>query len=176
MRAISLAFPALLATLTAMPPALLRAQEGQFTPGRSYIGPALSLSSVGSAPAIGGHFEHAVSRNLGVGALAGYWSYGSSLGGISTDLSYVSLGGTASYHFPVNGNSRWDPFVGAALGYYIVSVSSDAGGLGDFSEADSRMFAGAFGGTRYFVSPGLALVGRAGIGSAYVTLGVDFQF
>jgi hypothetical protein len=61
-------------------PAALRDQNAAlatgFAKGRSFIGPALSLSGVGTAPVIEGHFEHAQSRSLGIGAFVALWSYG----------------------------------------------------------------------------------------------------
>ena len=152
------------------------AEVGSFTAGRNYAGPAVSLSGVGTSPVIGGNFEHAKGKNLGLGAFVARWSYSESQGGATGSIGYLALGGTASYHFDVPDGSRWDPFVGGALGYYIVSASSEIEGLGEFSAAESRLATGAFAGGRYFLSPSLSLVGRAGLGVTYLSLGVDFQF
>jgi len=88
----------------------------------------------------------------------------------------VALGGTASCHLEVPEDSRWDPFVSGALGYYIVGATSGGEGLSEARTAASRVAVGAFAGGRYFVKPSLALVGRAGLGVTYLSVGVDFQF
>jgi len=148
----------------------------QWAGGNTYGGPAVSLSGVGTAPVIEGHIERANGSNLGLGGFVAYWSYGEVGPGVSLDYTYVAVGGTGTYHFPIETQERLDPFVGLSLGYYIVSVDG-SGAYGDFFDVGaSRIFLGAFGGVRYFLTPKVALVGRVGFGSTHLSAGVDFRF
>jgi hypothetical protein len=124
-----------------------------------------------------GNFEYAQSRNLGLGGFVAYWSYryGAEAYGFSADLRYVALGGTVNYHFGTGDASPWDPFIGAALGWYFVSASTSDSDVGGITEALSGMAIGGFVGARYFVTPSVALVGRLGLGLHYLSVGVDFR-
>lgn len=148
--------------------------QGPFRQGSSFIGPSLSLASYGSTIAIGGHFERAISERFGVGAAAQYFSYGCDAPGIDCSVKYVSLAGTGAYHFEVS-NEKLDPFVGVALGYHLVSCTLDFQGV-DYCGSSNRFLLGAFGGIRYFVKESIAIVGRAGFGLGYLSVGVDFRF
>jgi hypothetical protein len=64
--------------------------------------------------------------------------------------------------------------VGLALGYYIVSTSTNAPGV-SWSGDSNRIFLGGFGGVRYFFSPKMAGVVRAGVGSTTLTVGLDLK-
>src|ERR1043166_6639697 len=164
--------PALTAgVLAVLSPSMANAQ---FRGAVSLAGPTISLSGVGSSAALGAHFEHAVSDRFGWGLFASYWSFGEEYGGGSLSYKYVALGGTGAYHFEVD-NEKIDPFVGAAIGYYVVNFS----GTDDLSDLDARsshLFAGGFGGVRYFVKPNMALVGRAGFGETHLSVGLEFKF
>jgi hypothetical protein len=163
-------FAALLAPATA---------SAQFGPDQTYLGAHLGVSGVGSAAAIGVSADVSYDENISIGGWLDTWSYGERFtypgdGGGSWDVRYVALAATGSYHFPVEDNPKLDPFVGVALGYYIVSSSSSVAGF-DYSGSSSRLFVGAYGGARYFFRPDLAGVARVGFGSAYLTLGVDLK-
>jgi hypothetical protein len=134
------------------------------------------MATYGSTAAFGGHFEHAVSDRFGVGAAVEYFSYGCGSGDITCNLKYVSLAGTGVYHFEVS-NEKLDPFVGGALGYHVVSCTiSVVGDNTNYCGSGSRLLIGAFGGLRYFVKESIAIVGRAGYGLGYLSVGVDFRF
>ncbi|MGH7561190.1 MAG: RDD family protein [Gemmatimonadales bacterium] len=152
--------------------------QAQFQAGTSLIGPTAGVSGVGSSAAIGAHFERAVTDRAAWGAFVQYWSYGADQvsQGVSygIDYRYFAFGGTGAYHFAAD-DERLDPFVGGGVGYYVVSLSGDGGFQGLVDERGSRVFVAVFGGLRYFVSPAIAVVGRAGVGPSYLTLGVDFR-
>jgi hypothetical protein len=172
----ALRLPSLLGILLAGATANVSAQ---FSAGSSFVGPNVSMSGVGGATAIGGQFERAISDRFGIGGTATYWSFGedfSTVGGtFGYSVKYIAVAGNGTYHFEVD-NERFDPFIGGALGYYMVNYSTDVNEL-QYSELEgSRMFFGAFGGVRYFLKENLALIGRAGVGASYLTVGVDFRF
>lgn len=151
--------------------------RAQFKAGKSFIGPALGLSGVGSSALVEGHFEVARTRNIGIGAFVNHWSFGqASLLDTGSDYSvkYTALGGNGSYHFELE-NDRWDPFVGVSVGYYLVSESISVTGVGNASANTNRVFAGLQAGVRYFVSPAVAVNARAGFGASYLSVGVDFR-
>lgn len=153
---------------------------GQYAQSKKFLGAHVGLSGVGSAPAIGLNGEVAYNKNIGIGAWLDTWSYGQSfgtaLGGGDWNVRYIALAGTGAYHFPIQSNAKIDPFLGAALGYYVVSTSWNGSGVaGSYSGSASRMFLGGFGGARYFFKPQLSGVARVGFGASYLTLGVDYK-
>jgi len=154
------------------------AASAQFGPDQTYLGAHLGVSGVGSAAAIGVNGEVGYDENITIGGWLDTWSYGErftySGGGGSWDVRYVALAATGSYHFLVEDNPKVDPFVGVAVGYYIVSTSGSVSGLA-YTGSASRLFVGGYGGARYFFRPDLAGVARVGFGSTYLTLGVDLK-
>lgn len=146
---------------------------GQYAGGRKFIGPRLGLSGVGNSASIGAEFEVARDERIGIGGFADYWSYSDRFEDLTSSVSYLAFGATGSYHFEVE-DDRWDPFVGLALGYFIVSYEDNFSGVGGVS--GSRLFLGGQGGVRYFFKENTALVARAGFGAAYLSVGLDFVF
>lgn len=151
----------------------------QFGPDQKFLGAHVGMSGVGSAPALGVNGEIAYNKNIGIGAWVDTWSYGDSyrtvLGNYDWNVRYVALAGTGSYHFPIKSTPKLDPFLGLALGYYVVNASTDGLCGADYSGSASRMFLGGFGGARYFFKPNMSGVARAGFGDSFLTLGVDFK-
>ncbi len=147
-----------------------------FKAGENYVGPSVSLATYGSTAAIGGNFEHAVNDKWGWGIAAQYFSYSTSGFGFKYSTKYVSLAGTAAYHFEVEGNEKLDPFVGAALGYNIVSIDCPLAACDGDAFKSSGLLFGGFGGVRYWVKDNLAITGRTGYGLGYLSAGVDFKF
>jgi hypothetical protein len=96
-------------------------------------------------------------------------------GNYSWDIRYIALAGTGSYHFPIASNPKIDPFLGLALGYYIVSTNADGFDGISYSGDASRVFLGGYGGARYFFKETLSGVARLGFGASYLTVGVDFR-
>ncbi|MGH7506324.1 MAG: hypothetical protein ACRELX_11765 [Longimicrobiales bacterium] len=159
--------------------ALPRGAAAQFGNGQKYFGAHVGMSGVGSAPAFGVSGEIAYNDRIGLGAWADTWSYGESFGSAfgssSWDVRYIALAGTGSYHFPIESKPKLDPFLGLALGYFMVSTeATNVGGVTYGGDA-SRMFVGGFGGARYFFRENLSGVARVGFGASYLTLGVDFK-
>ncbi|MGH7472063.1 MAG: hypothetical protein ACRENP_29285, partial [Longimicrobiales bacterium] len=79
------------------------------------------------------------------------------------------------YHFPVPTEPKLDPFLGLALGYFLVSTSSSGFSGVTYTGSTSRIFLGAFGGVRYALNRSTSGVVRLGFGSTSLTLGLDFK-
>lgn len=166
------------ATLLAVPAGA--ASQSAFGKSQRFLGAHIGMSGVGSTAAYGVNGEMAYNEHIGIGAWADTWSYGQSfgtvLGSYDWNVRYIALAGTGSYHFPVKTQPKLDPFLGAALGYYVVHTSvSGSGVAGSYGGSGSRVFLGGFGGARYFFKPNIAGVARAGFGANYLTLGVDWK-
>jgi hypothetical protein len=151
----------------------------QFGSNSRYLGFHVGVSGPGSAPALGMNGEIAHNNRVGIGAWLDTWSYGERMafGGANYDWSvrYIALAGTGAYHFPVRSEPKLDPFLGAALGYYVVSTSGEEFGGASYTGSTSRMFLGIFGGARYAFNNSTSGVVRIGFGSAALTLGLDFK-
>lgn len=151
----------------------------QFGAKTKFLGGHVGMSGVGSAAALGVNGEVAYNKNIGIGAWADTWSYGDSyttaLGNYDWNVRYVALAGTGSYHFPIKSTPKLDPFLGLALGYYIVSSSAEGFSGVSYAGSANRLFLGGFGGARYFLSDNLAGVARLGFGASYLTVGLDFK-
>ena len=150
----------------------------QFGAGQKYLGVHVGMSGVGSTAAIGLSGEMAYNDRISLGAWADTWSYGedlaTSVGAYSWDVRYVAVAGTGAYHFPIESTPKLDPFIGLALGYFVVSSSTKGPAGVAYTGDASRMFLGGFGGARYFFKDNLSGVVRAGFGASYLTVGVDF--
>ena len=157
-------------------------QAQAFKAGTNYIGPSVSLATYGSAIAFAGNFEHAINDQWGGAVSVGYYSF--------IGFKYIPIAVTAVYHFKVT-NDKLDPFVGGGLGLNIVSTSFDDAGYNqcvalvgaaycnrndyNFGGGHSGIFPIINGGVRYWFSDKIALVGRAGYGLGYLSVGVDFK-
>jgi len=153
--------------------------DAQFAKGQKNLGVHVGMSGVGSAAALGVSGELAYTDRIGIGVWADTWSYGEDfstvLGPGSWDIRYIALAGTGAYHFEVKSNPKIDPFLGLALGYFVVSTETQAAGSITYTGDASRMFIGGFGGARYYFKPTMSGVARVGFGASYLTLGVDFK-
>jgi hypothetical protein len=151
----------------------------QFDTGQKYLGVHVGMSGVGSAPAFGVSGEMAYNDRISLGAWADTWSYGedfgTALGTYSWNVRYLALAGTGAYHFPIESTPKLDPFLGLALGYFVVSTKAEGLGTVDYSGDASRIFLGGFGGARYFFRENLSGVARVGFGASYLTVGLDVK-
>jgi hypothetical protein len=159
---------------------------GGFKPGYTDIGFAVGLGNTGSAAAaVGGRFEHAVKTlpdmangTLGIEVSLDYYAYSGAFpfGGFSWNVTVLPIGVTANYHFKLD-DTKFDPFMGAGLGYEIVSCRFSGpstiatAGCGQQSAVS---FIGRIGG-RYFMSPKMALYGDVGAGPTNLNIGLMFK-
>jgi hypothetical protein len=151
----------------------------QFGPNQKYLGAHIGLSGVGSTAAFGINGEVAYNNRITIGGWADTWGYGETFGtGAGTydwNVRYFALAGTGAYHFPIESTPKLDPFVGLALGYYIVSTKANGFDGIDYGGDASRIFLGGYGGARYFFKETMAGVARVGFGASYLTVGLDFK-
>ena len=165
---------ALLLTLTWSSPA----QAQGFNPGSNHLAAVIGLGGIGSASvSIGGRFEHAIKALpdmgdgvLGIEVSADWWHYSSNFGTGNYSWTYIPISGTANYHFQVEGG-KWDPFLGAGLGFWIVS---DSCGSFDCGSNSGIYFVGRAG-VRYFFQPAMSLYADVGAGASTINIGASFK-
>ncbi len=158
--------------------ALAQKSGGGFREGSTDIGPVVGLGGIGGAGlSFGGRFERAIKRlpDLGDGVLAlqlsaDYYSNSNTIGTVGYSFKYIPIGATVNYHIKVN-DSKFDPFVGAGLGYLVVSSSFNGTG---YSNGSGIYFVGRAG-LRYYLANGVALYGDVGAGAATLNAGVMFR-
>lgn len=152
-----------------------QAQDEGFSPGSNHLGVVIGLGGIGDASvSVGLRLEHAIkvlpemgNGVLGIEASADWWHY-SYFGG----WTYIPISATANYHFHVEGG-EWDPFLGAGLGFWIVS-SPDLCGPIDCSPNSGIYFVGRAG-VRYFFQPNLGLYADVGAGASTLNVGINFK-
>jgi len=113
---------AALTSLTARPSAAQSVRG--FGEGYTDLGPVVGLGNLGDAGlAFGARFERAIKRVpsladgvIGIEIGVNYYHYSASFAGTGYGFTYVPIGVTANYHVKTS-DKRFDPFVGAGLGY-----------------------------------------------------------
>ena len=142
--------------------------------GYSDVAGVLGLGGIGEASiALGARYEKII-KNLPdmndglLGIRAGLDWYSFSVLGYS--WSYIPLSVSANYHFKMQ-NRKFDPFVGAGLGYYIVSEPSGYVGSGYNSGV---YFIGVIG-MRYFMNENMAFYADAGAGAGALHVGLSWK-
>lgn len=152
--------------------------RAQFTEDSRYAGFHVGMSGVGSTASIGVQGEVAYNERISIGGWIDTWSYGQSFTVLGSNNSwntrYVAIAGTGSYHFPIEGNEKLDPFVGLSLGYYVVSASASGATSGVYTGSASRMFLGGQAGVRYYFKENMTGLAMLGVGASYLTVGMDF--
>ena len=156
-----------------------------FEAGKSYVGPSIGLSFLGSTPEFGANYEYGMKMEfgtIGIGGLFRYWGYSEEWGYGSFKYTNILIGAQGNYHLKMDPGSKLDPYVGIILGY-DASSAKWTGGATYFGFEPSATSGGlvlnAHGGCRYFISPTMALVGSIGYGSlsyGALDIGVDFKF
>jgi hypothetical protein len=160
--------------------------NAQFTANKSYLGPSIGLSFLGSTPQFGANYEYSMDLEnfgrVGIGGIFRYWSYseGSGFGsGWNWKYTDILIGVQGNYHFKLT-SDKFDPWAGLTLAYDAGSVSWDGpSGYNYASPGYGGLFIGANAGARYWVSPTIGISARVGFGSlsyGALDLGVDFKF
>jgi SH3-like domain-containing protein len=147
---------------------------GGFEVNQNLVGAVVGVGGLGSATAsVGGRFEHAVKELpslsngiLGFALDADFYHFAD---GFGDSFTYIPIGATANYHFRID-DRRWDPFLGAGLGYSIVNFSGS--GIGT---ATSALYVITRAGVRYFFKPNVAFHADVGVGAAALNLGVVWK-
>lgn len=173
----------LAAALAVVGPTAAQAQEGVGV-GYTDIGAVVGLGGIGGASiALGGRFEKIIRTlpDLGDGLLgiqvgADWWSWNYNyFGNQSSSVSYIPIGVTGNYHFKME-NKKIDPFLGAGLGYQIVSASCVFNGVDYCSGSySSGIYFVTKAGIRYFYSPSMTLYADVGVGAATINVGLTFR-
>ena len=168
--------------MAAVPAAAQMKSAANFSTGYTDVGPVIGLGGLnGASASFGGRFEHALQAlpNLGNGTLGiqaafDYYSWSANFVGYGWSYKYIPIGVTANYHFKLD-EPKIDPFIGAGLGYNIVSCSG-SGAFGSVSCGYSSgiYFIGRVG-ARYFFAPKMALYADAGAGGAAFNVGLMFK-
>ncbi len=156
-----------------------------FEAGKSYAGPSIGLSFLGSTPEFGLNYEYGMKMEfgtIGIGGLFRYWGYSDDWGYGKFKYSNILIGAQGNYHFKMDAGSKLDPYAGIILGYDASSATwTGASSYYGFTPSVSSggLVLNAHGGCRYWISPTLAIVGSIGYGSlsyGALDIGVDFKF
>lgn len=157
--------------------------QGGIALGYTDVGAVVGLGGLGGASiAFGGRFERIFKAlpDMGDGLLGiqvgvDWWSWNYDyFGGNNTSVSYIPIGVTANYHFKME-NRKFDPFVGAGLGYQIVNASCVYQGVDYCGSYSSEIYFIVKGGIRYFMNPSTALYADVGAGAATLNVGAMFR-
>jgi hypothetical protein len=117
-------------------------------------------------------YEYGVSDKFSVGGHLSYSAAKFSSYGYEVKYSGILIGPRGSYHFGTS--EKFDPYVGATLGYVIVSVSDNTGYPGAKA---SGLGLGGFLGARYFPGSSVGFHAELGYTSfSFLTAGVSFKF
>ena len=171
-------FGLILIILIAVSPAIY----AQFRAQGNYIGPSIGLSFLGSSPELGINYEHGLKLEdigtIGIGGVFRYWSYSENYLDGKWSYTNILIGAQGNYHFKLQG-SKFDPWLGLILAYDAGSVSWSGNGAEGSTPVSGGFWSALEGGTRYWISPTIALTARLGLGTLSYTaldVGVDFKF
>jgi hypothetical protein len=161
--------------------------DAAFQTGPYYAGPRLWLGNLNGAVAIGGQIERGFTQPgaagpgiiaAGVGVDWYSWSQSYGAAGFSGEWKYtvIPIQLFGNYHFVIESNKKFDPYVGLALVYSHYSTSwSGTLTAPVAATASTTAFAGQAG-LRYFVSDNFALQGQLGFGYGTLALGATWRF
>ena len=146
-----------------------------FNAGDWYVAPRVWLAGVdGGAVALGASIEKAITDPQGdddglwsVGVDFDYYTY--KYAGL-VNLSVLPIGTVLNYHFALE-NARIDPYIGAGLGYSVVTVSG-----GGASVRQSGAFFQSQLGVRYFVTDATAIGAHVGTGIGNIAVSLTLRF
>ena len=146
-----------------------------FVPGDWYLSPRVWLGGVEEgATAYGATIERAISDpdsdEDGVWALGASFDYYQYNVASVVDVSVMPIGAVVSYHVALE-NPRIDPYVGAGLGYFIVSASG-----GGYGARASTVFFQSQLGARYFLTDAAAIGAHIGTGIGSLAISGTLRF
>lgn len=161
--------------------ALSQDEGGSFGEGTSVVNLGVGIgtfywgsgvtNSLGINPTIS--YEYGVTDKFGVGGNLSYSAAKYSANGFSVKYSGLLIGPRGAYHFA--NSVKFDPYVGATLGYVIVSVKDNSGG--NYTAKGSGLGLGIFLGGRYYPSSSVGIHAEIGYTSfSFLTAGVTFRF
>ena len=176
-----------MALLLTMP--YVASSQTYFEAGKSYVGPSIGLSFLGSALQFGANYEYGMKMDfgtVGIGGIFRYWGYSEDWGGgfygndsYKWKYTNILIGAQGNYHFKMDAGSKLDPWAGLILGYNASSVKYDGpSGYNYSSPTAGGLVLNAHGGVRYWFSPKMAICASIGYGSlsyGALDLGIDFK-
>jgi hypothetical protein len=150
-----------------------------FKEGRFYAGPRIIAGGYG-ATAIGFQVEKGIMQKqdwsngrIGVSGSIDMFSYSDAYFATRWSYRVIPIAGFVNYHVTLK-NPKIDPFIGAGLGYYIVSASYDGPGNPGYTARSSAMDFGVQLGGRYFFKPNMAVQAQTGLGFGAMALGLSW--
>jgi hypothetical protein len=157
----------------------------QFTAKKSYLGPSLGFSFLGSTPMFGANYEYSIDKNLAIGGVFRYLSYSEDAGVWGKwDYTYMFIGAQGDYHFDkLFKENKWDPFVGLVLGFNSYSSSWKANSGYDWytssASGSGGLYLSGHATLRYWIKPDFGVQGRLNFGTSGTggfELGCDWKF
>ncbi len=137
--------------------------------GTFYWGSGVT-NSLGVNPTVS--YEYGVSDKFSVGGHLSFSAAKFSAYGDVVKYTGILIGPRGSYHFATS--AKFDPYVGATLGYVIVSVTDNSGYPG---AKGSGVGLGFFLGARYFPGSSVGFHAELGYTSfSFLTAGISFKF
>lgn len=146
-----------------------------------YLNAGIGLAAYyGGGLPLGASFEVEIKKNVSVGGSVDYLRYGYNSGGYKWNYTFIYAGARGSYHLGEAlgvGNDKFDPYVGATLGFRHASYK-DNYGYNDYysSPYNSGLFLGVHLGSRYLFSEKIGGFAEVGYGVSALRLGVTAKF
>jgi len=147
---------------------------------QKYLNLGIGLAAYyGGGLPLGASFEVDMKNNISVGGSVDYLRYGYNSGGYKWNYTFVYAGARASYHLgellSVD-NDKFDPYVGATLGFRYAGYRDNYGYNDYVSPYNSGLFLGVHLGSRYMFSDKVGGFAEVGYGVSALRLGVTAKF
>ena len=128
-------------------------------------------------PPVSVGFQYGLEDKISIGGIAGFSTSSYGWDEWKWDYTYIIIGARGEYHF-LESSEKLDAYVGATLGYNIVSVSEPDGYerlWGGYETEASYFIYGFHVGARYALSNNIGIFGELGYGVGYLTVGATFK-
>lgn len=124
---------------------------------------------------IGISYEHGFTEKISGGIYLGYARKSESYDDAGQwKYSYLLVAARASYHFKVN-TEKFDPYIGAVLGYNISSVKWQGDSEAPASSSAGDIVIGGHLGSRYWFTEKVGAFAELGYGVGILSLGITFK-
>lgn len=165
------------ATTRTAPARAASAPKGLGSTRQKYLNAGIGLAAYyGGGLPLGASFEVDIKDNISVGGSVDFFRYGYNSGGYRWNYTFVYAGARGSYHLGevLNiGDSKFDPYVGATLGFRYAGYNDNYNyGYDYVSPYNSGLFLGAHLGSRYMFSPKVGAFAEVGYGVSALRLGI----
>ncbi len=172
--------PVVVGRMETRPTAAARPAASAASDRQKYLNVGVGLAAYyGGGLPLGASFEVDAKNNISIGGSVDYLRYGYNSGGYKWNYTFVYAGARASYHLSelLNvGNDKFDPYVGATLGFRYAGYR-DSYGYNDYvSPYSSGLYLGVHLGSRYMFSEKIGGFAEVGYGVSALRLGVTAKF